>query len=129
MTWEEALLDTAAEFRGQPPAFGTYDCCQFARSYYRRLTGRDVGAIPYATEGEARRILARHGGLEGLIEDILGEPADHARPGDVVLVRLGDGISAAGVNAGYAAFTIHPVDGLVRVDSRHILESWQCLKA
>lgn len=126
--WQDALRETVAEFRGQAPQWGQVDCCQLARAYHRRVTGRDVCPAEYATEREALRLLARHGGLEGLLFDLLGDSHDH-QAGDVVLVHLAPTVRSAGISAGYAVFTIHPTDGLVRVSADHILEAWPCRRA
>jgi len=128
LNWLEALRETVLEFQDEYPEWGRVDCCQFARNYYSRLTGKDVGAdFDYSSQYDAGRIVASHGGIEGLLTHILGEPSDTAKAGDVVTVDLSNGgeVIAAGVFNGNRVWTIHPEKGLFMVRMERIREAWQ----
>lgn len=129
MKWLDALRATILDFENKPPEWGSVDCCQFASSYWGRVTGDYLAErLPYKSESEAMRIIAKHGGMSGMLVALLGEP-NEAKAGSVVLCNIAEGdgeILAAGVHAGYCVFTVHPTEGLGRVPVHAILEGWQC---
>lgn len=75
-------------YYGVPFEYGKTDCCQFVADCIREATGRDVAApFRYANLRQARELLRRHGGLEGLATHVLGAPDEGVpRPGFVALV-------------------------------------------
>jgi hypothetical protein len=93
--WPARLMRFLSEQRAAPFAWGTADCCTLAADAVLALTGRDPMAAyrgRYRSETGARRLLARHGGLEGLLRHVLGEPMANPK-----LAQRGDvGLAAAG---------------------------------
>ena len=122
--WMDALMSTCGEFFERPVIWGETDCCQFVRSYYGRLTGKDVD-LPYDSEMGALRIVQQHGSMAGLFASILGE-SRAPEPGDVVVVRVGDEGEGAGVYNGSYVVGVHPTDGLWRWPAEAMLEGWSC---
>jgi len=130
MTWVEALRETIKDFEGDF-SWGNLDCCQFANDYYRKMTGRDIASqFDYGSKDSALRIVARHGGMQGLFEAVLGEPSD-PEPGSIVLVSMSDegDLMAGGVYNGHFVWTVHPEDGSCRVPGPRIVEAWECRPA
>lgn len=70
--------------------YGDLDCCLFAALVAQDISGHDYAAeFNYDSEDEAAQIIAAHGGLEGLLTALLGEPTTNTpRPGDTVLLDL-----------------------------------------
>ena len=68
--------------------YGELDCCLFAALVAEVITGKDYAAeFDYDSEEEAQEIMDEHGGLDGLLTNLLGEPTNkQPRPGDVVLL-------------------------------------------
>lgn len=120
--WQDRLRDVLAR-QGQGFAYGVNDCCLFAADCAQAITGTDYAAEfrGYDVRGAAR-ILRRHGGLAGLMDYLLGErlPANAAREGDVLLVRIGRR-DLVGVRAGYRVAVVR---GLTAPLS-HALHSWR----
>lgn len=85
----DAALDRyrSAEFR-----WGEMDCCLFVADVLRDLHGKDF-AEPwrgtYDTEFGARRLVVKHGGLDGLLSSVFGPmvPVDECGEGSPVLLR------------------------------------------
>ncbi len=128
MNWPDAL-EHAIDTQDPSGGWGVADCCQFVNRYYRAVTGKDVaGAFQYASQAQALRIVAEHGGLKTLLTDVLGPSDEESHPGDVVLVRLDeDGqLYAPGIHAGYCVHLVHPDYGLLRVDTNRIEGAWRC---
>jgi hypothetical protein len=86
-------LDAAIEAaRGRPFSWGGHDCALFAADVVNSISGKDFGAPwrgSYESAVQAMRRLRSHGGLPGLVTQLLGEPVnpEQARRGDVVLKR------------------------------------------
>ena len=64
------------------------------------MTGKHVIPWAYSGEGGADAILAQHGGLEGAVTSVLGEPAEELKPGCVVLWRIVDDVGL-GISIGF----------------------------
>lgn len=121
--WAQALQATAKKYLHADGAWGESDCCQFISEYYRELTGVDHAAkFDYATGTGARKIMLEHGGLEGLLEHILGEPSE-PKPGSVCTYDLPSGVGC-GVYTGYCIWAIIPEDGLMRFPSELVRMAW-----
>jgi len=77
-------------YYGMPFEYGKSDCCQFVADCIEAIEPRygDLAApFRYGSKREAASILRKHGGLEGLVTLILGEPDEGVpRPGFVALV-------------------------------------------
>lgn len=123
--WVAALRDTIVDLDA-PFDWGQNDCCQFARAYYFRVTGKDVG-LPYDSQTGANRILAKYGSLTDLFTHLLGEPVSEAQASDIVIVRVNETDEAAGVFNGSDVWTVHPDHGLCRLPGESIVRAWQCL--
>lgn len=95
--WPKRLQDYIAERRAQPFAYGTNDCCQFARGAAIAITGQDPMALvsSYKTATRAKVLQGRLGAsLEEAVESVLGglgyeavSPA-FAQRGDIVLAEV-----------------------------------------
>lgn len=120
MNWQDALSEAISTY--VPDAgWGASDCCQFVNAYWRSLTGNDIAqGFDYASRGDALRIVAEHGGLEGLLTDVLGAPEDEPEPGDIVLAWLNDEhtLSVPAVHGGYCLHFVHPDLGLARCSTK-----------
>lgn len=86
--WPARLAAEIERARGMPFAWGTHDCCLWVARVVEQIIGRDFAADyrGYRTERGALRVLARHGGPEGIATTALG-PAMAPRlaiRGDVV---------------------------------------------
>ena len=76
-----------AEFR-----WGHMDCCLFVADVLNAQHGKDFAAPfrgTYDTEFGAARIVAKHGGLDGLLSSVFGPmvPAEECGEGSPVLLR------------------------------------------
>jgi hypothetical protein len=94
--WPERLAQYLAENCSRPFEWGSFDCCLFAANVFEVLTGMDPAKElrgSYSSAREAAVTLARHGGMESLIEEVLKPfaaetvPVLCAQRGDVVLVK------------------------------------------
>jgi hypothetical protein len=64
---DQTLAALLADWRQRPFAWGTADCCQFAREAAWRIHGKAVDAPTYVSERDAVRTLRRLGGYAGLL--------------------------------------------------------------
>ena len=64
---DQKIATLLAEWRGRPFAWGTADCCQFARAAAWSLHQIAVDAPVYVSERDAVRALRKEGGYEGLL--------------------------------------------------------------
>ena len=88
------VYDVIRDYSSRPFQYGD-DCCQFVNDVVRSLTGKHLAsAFRYKDEKTANAILDKHGGLEGLLTHVLGEPVNEGR---VCLSRMSDGRDIAGV--------------------------------
>lgn len=120
MNWLDALKETALEFQG-PLVWGETDCCQLVNAYHERLTGQRF-SFEYDSEMGAKRLLAEHGGMCGLLNECLGEPGDLV-DGAIVVSDTEDG-PTAGIFNGYCIWTMHPEEGLVRMAANYVEAAW-----
>jgi hypothetical protein len=93
------FLNDLAAFLAQetprPFTYGTTDCCSFTARWVERVTGTRPGRRhAFATERGMRRILRNRRGFARLVmEEMRGFARVHRpEPGDVALVRIGDGL-------------------------------------
>lgn len=97
--WPQLLAAKVEEWRQRPFAYGSADCLQFPAECVLAMTGIDHrDQFPkYESEVAAGRILVKHGGLEGLLTSVLGEPKPvaFAQRGDVLAGDFGNGMTAA----------------------------------
>lgn len=127
MTREEAVRSVARALGDQPFTWGAMDCCQLARAVYAAYRGRDPApGMEYASKDEAEALVARHGGLAGLLTHILGEPIDpnETSTADVLLLKLPGVGEIAGVRVPDGALVPLKV-GLYRAPLRYALEGWR----
>lgn len=92
--WPERLAEFIESRRGEPFAFGTHDCCQFAAGAIEAITGDNPARHwAYANELGAARIIHEAGSLEAVVTEALGDPVhpSQAGRGDVVIAELDRG--------------------------------------
>jgi hypothetical protein len=103
--WPERLAALAEARQEQPFAWGTNDCAMFAADWVLAVRGVDPAEDlrgAYDDEAGAAEILAGHGGLGPLAEELMAAagfeacPVAFAQRGDVVLVEQ-RGVVALGV--------------------------------
>ncbi|MDP1580655.1 MAG: hypothetical protein Q8M02_10270 [Candidatus Didemnitutus sp.] len=91
--WPERLAALIKARRSMPFAWGSHDCCQFARAGITAITGQDpargFGLRRYRTERAAAAILRRLGGIEALLgrAGFVEIRIALAQRGDVMLLR------------------------------------------
>lgn len=87
--WDARLRDLVEEKRFEPFAWGSNDCCTFARAAYVALMGEDPPGFPrWDSRAQAAELLAERS-LEDRLTDILGAPKygyAFARRGDLVMM-------------------------------------------
>lgn len=102
--WFAALDAYVDQYREQPFAWGTHDCCTFAAGWVLLVRGVDFMADLRGldTALSAARALADNGGLLAAVTQRMGPPVAGlmAQVGDVVLVRHGAGQRSMGVCIG-----------------------------
>lgn len=126
MNWHEALKLAVKQYESRPVMWGISDCCQFAATYWKHMTGENLAAdFDYQDKLEAGRILVTYDGMEGLLEYLLGEPGT-LKPGAVVLTVVDDDTYAPGVYTGYCVWAFHPDEGLCRFTTHDIRKAWPC---
>jgi len=124
---EEAVRSVTRAFGDQPFAWGRLDCCQLARAVFEAFRGIDPAPeLAYSSQEEAEAIMARHGGLRGLLSHILGDPCsvDETSTADVLLLKLPGIGELAGVRASDGALVPLKV-GLYKAPLRYALEGWR----
>jgi len=93
--WLEALEEVFRQAHGRQFRWGRHDCCQFAARCVLAMTGIEKRELfqQYRSRQVAGQILARIGGMRGLITQALGEPIPvaFATTGDIVLIEMGNG--------------------------------------
>ena len=127
--WHEALKVAVKRFDTEEVKWGVFDCCQFVNLYAYNLTGKDYAAeFDYSTKGGASKILVERGGMQGLLEGLLGKPSGNPQAGDIVLIRTPEGVEAPGVYTGYCVYVVEPSMGLVRIDGATVIQEAWCLQ-
>jgi len=127
MTREEAVRSVTRALGDQPFTWGAMDCCQLARAVFVAYRGHDPAlGMDYTSKDEAEALMARHGGLAGLLTHILGEPCpvNETSTADVLLLKLPGVGELAGVRAKDGALVPLKV-GLYRAPLRYALEGWR----
>jgi hypothetical protein len=86
------VTDLLAPYRDAEFRWGEMDCCLFVANVLRDLCGRDYAEQwrgKYSTELGARRLVVKHGGLEGLASSVFGPmcPVDECGEGSPVLLN------------------------------------------
>lgn len=124
--WSRALRETLLEYKDEQFSFEKRDCCQFVNAYYQRMTGKNIAArFPYDSDFAAQRLITKHGGMLGLLTAALGEPADdEPRPGDIVLVEVGEETEAPGIYNGHVSWCLHHEQGLMYFDPVRNRATW-----
>lgn len=125
--WPRRLNDAIEAARGRPFAWGVHDCAAFATAVSAELTGHDpVAALrgSYESAWGAERLMARYGGLSGLISHHYGEPVTigYARRGDLVLAERDNGPALGVCLGGVAAFA--GPEGLAFVNTSECRLAW-----
>jgi hypothetical protein len=126
-TREEAVRSVTRAFGDQPFAWGRLDCCQLARAVFEAFRGIDPAPeLAYSSQEEAEAIMARHGGLVGLLSHILGPSVsvEQTSTADVLLLKLPGVGEIAGVRVPDGALVPLKV-GLYRAPLRYALEGWR----
>ena len=91
------MREVIDKYAGLPFRYGE-DCCTFAGECVEALTGSNpMSRFSYSSEDEANEILDAYGGIEAAIRDVLGEPYEGHRDGDVCLIDSNDGRQAAAI--------------------------------
>ena len=81
------MINVFDEFIGRDFLYGDSDCCQFVGRWVEAMTGKNPAKdFHYTDERQAYDIIAEHGGFEGLMTHIFGEPIDDPQDGDIALV-------------------------------------------
>jgi hypothetical protein len=125
--WTARLNAAIAAAEHEPFGWGVHDCALFAADVVCAMTGFDYAAPyrgKYHSAPGAARILARNGGLAGILDTLFDEvsPAK-AQRGDVVLWESETG-PALGVVTGFTAAAAGPT-GRVAVPMRLWLRAWR----
>lgn len=85
------LWPVFSRYYGVPFEYGKTDCCQFVADCIEAvepLYGDLAAPFRYGSKREAAAILRKHGGLEGLVTSILGDPDEGVpQSGFVALVN------------------------------------------
>lgn len=118
--WPELLDAYLIEVANRAFTWGEHDCCSMASEWVRRCSGVSIELPAYTTAKEALRIIAAGGGLQAMITERLGQPADEPQRGDVALLAGGAvGIVLGEVVAGPGA------DGYALVPRGEIIAAWR----
>lgn len=125
--WPSRLHQAIEAARGRPFCWGTHDCAAFATGVAAELTGQDpVAALrgSYESAWGAERLMAKHGGLSGLIGHYYGEAVTigYARRGDLVLAERDNG-PALGVCLGQVSAFAGP-EGLAFLQTSECRLAW-----
>lgn len=126
---DQTLAALLAEWRSRPFAWGTADCCQFAREAAWRVHGIVVDPPAYVSERDAVRTLRRLGGYPGLLQSAglqRRRALIAARRGDfVIFAHEGPGLFDQGIAlvTGIQAHAPTSV-GLLSIDRKQWVECW-----
>ena len=104
--------------------YGTTDCCQFCDFVVHQLTGDHKIPWTYSGEDEANKIMGEHGGLEGAVTSVLGEPINNPQAGNVVMWEV-KGLQGLGIYLGFdLVATVLDQKGLCEIPFRYVIRSW-----
>ena len=103
--------------------YGSRDCCHFVNHVLRCFTGRDF--IPWVYDGEsaAQAIVDQHGGLGPTVCAVIGDPSDDYKPGDPVLIKVGEH-ELLGVKLLEGAAAVTDNGRVTRLPDRAIHQGW-----
>lgn len=126
---DQTIADLVVDWSARPFAWGTADCCQFAREAAWRLHGLAVDAPAYVSERDAVRALRRLGGYTGLM---IGAGLQRrraliaARRGDfVIFSHEGPGLFDQGIALVTGELAHAPTAvGLLGIPRRQWVECW-----
>lgn len=125
--WPQILDGCIEAGKSRTFEYGSFDCCLFAADTVLAMTGVDYAAPfrGYASQADAAVILDDHGGLQGLLTHVLGEPVHVSQMGrgDVCLVEGALGLST-GVCTGSMCWVPSP-SGLVPVPRDRAVCAWK----
>lgn len=122
--WRTLLAEEIARSQQMPFAYGSHDCLQFAARCVAIKTGVDHAAT-FGAYTDPADLLNEHGGVEGILRSILGNP-DHpstATDGDVVLAEIA-GRQSAGIYHGGKFLFVRETGGLAALPRRLITGVW-----
>ena len=129
--WAKALQEASLPYVEAKVQWGTLDCMQLLREYYRLRTGLDVGGgLAYTNEQEADALKQEAGGLVSLVTKVIGtDPLEESdpEPGDVCVVSIevaGSETLSGGIYTGYCVFCVDPLVGLARARPDQIVAAW-----
>lgn len=107
--------------------WGVSDCVQMCADSWELETGSRPDLPTYGSEREAKRLIAAGGGLEAMVNGVLGPPVHkkHAEAGDIVLTAFGQMGPGIGI-ADPPLFWLHGPQGLVPVELDLAIQVWPC---
>lgn len=126
--WQSRLDALVSTHLQTPFAWGRHDCCLWGADVVAAVAGVDPAASlrgTYASEANARALLAERGGLAALVTAELGQPVAPAlaRPGDLGLVDA-DGAQTLAVCLG-ARWAAPGLVGLAMLRAAHVSQAWR----
>lgn len=122
LRWEMALDAYLVERMRMPFAWGTNDCATFAAEWIHRCVGVSLFDANYTDADGAAHEIAKRGGMDKAVADVLGEPLETprmAQRGDVALASVNDRktlvvvIGASAVGPGKDGLAAVPISDLV----------------
>jgi hypothetical protein len=122
--WRNALIEEIERSQRLPFEYGKHDCLQFVARCVLAITGTDH-AVQFGSYTDPAEILKEHGGVDGILTEIFGEPKhpSEASDGDVVLAEIG-GRESAGVCMGGKFLFVRDTGGLVAIPRKLIRGCW-----
>lgn len=103
--------------------YGDSDCCSFVAFIVNELTGvnhRD--RFTYDNEQQAYGIIDAHGGFEGLIDSVFGEPSEPS-DGSPVMLKLPMVGKVMGIKLDDTAVCVTKF-GMSQISDRYVIRSW-----
>jgi hypothetical protein len=112
-------------WKRRPFDYADCDCCQFVAHILLELTGRDYRAgLEYNGKDEAEMLIAKHGGLAGLMCNAFGvQPSTDYCDGDPVMVTLPIAGDAMGIKLG-ASVVCLTKKGFATVPNKFAVKGW-----
>ena len=84
------MITIIDKYQDLPLVWGKTDCCQFVGECIEATFGHNPAKhVKYESEEAARQLFKIHGGLEGVITMLLGEPVEEYQDGYVGVVDNG----------------------------------------
>ena len=121
------LQSYADSLENEAVVWGKSDCCLFVARWVEIANGKKLALPAFDSEGMAKRLIAKAGGLEALWAEIAGKAGMYETRfpeiGDVGLIALSTGpVGAIWCQAGYAL--IRADIGLTYVNPRSFIKAW-----